>query len=143
VKEIGRKPGVSEPTFCGWKTPFAGGPDAGLAAARAVGRDLLCAARRHGLAIPAALPPAAPDGLSALGKRVEEVEAAIVAWHKESEASRRLAEVPGIGPITASAIVATVGDVSNFASARHFAAWIGLVPKQDGTGGEGAVHRRP
>ena len=44
--------------------------------------------------------------------------------------------MPGIGPITASAIVATVGDVSNFASARHFAAWIGLVPKQNSTGGK-------
>jgi transposase len=74
--------------------------------------------------------------LEALGKRVEEIEAAILAWHKESEASRRLAAVPGIGPITASALVATVGDVSNFASARHFAAWIGLVPKQNSTGGK-------
>lgn len=44
--------------------------------------------------------------------------------------------MPGIGPITASAIVATVGDVSNFASARDFAAWIGLVPKQNSTGGK-------
>jgi transposase len=74
--------------------------------------------------------------LEALGKRVEEVEAAILAWHKENEASRRLATVPGIGPITASAIVATIGDASNFGSARHFAAWIGLVPKQNSTGGK-------
>jgi len=44
--------------------------------------------------------------------------------------------VPGIGPITAPALVATVGEVSNFASARHFAAWIGLVPKQNSTGGK-------
>ena len=91
----------------------------------------------------ATLPPLARQalrglaaGLEALGKRVEEIEAAIVAWHKENEASRRLAAVPGIGPITASAIVATVGDVSNFASARHFAAWIGLAPKQNSTGGK-------
>ena len=91
----------------------------------------------------ATLPPLARQALrglaaelEALGKRVEEIEAAIVAWHKENEASRRLAAVPGIGPITASAIVATVGDVSNFASARHFAAWIGLVPKQNSTGGK-------
>ena len=74
--------------------------------------------------------------LETLSARVEEIEAAILAWHKGSEASRRLATVPGIGPITASAIVATVGDVSNFASARHFAAWIGLVPKQNSTGGK-------
>lgn len=74
--------------------------------------------------------------IEALGNRVEEVEAAILAWHKGNEASRRLATVPGIGPITASALVATVGEVSNFASARHFAAWIGLVPKQNSTGGK-------
>jgi transposase len=90
-----------------------------------------------------ALPPLARQALrglaaelEALGKRVEEVEAAILAWHKEHEASRRLAAVPGIGPITASAIVATVGDASSFGSARHFAAWIGLVPKQNSTGGK-------
>src|SRR3712207_4919524 len=64
-----------------------------------------------------ALPPLARQALrslaaelEALGKRVEEVEATILARHKEDEASRRLATVPGIGPITASAIVATVGD---------------------------------
>jgi transposase len=71
-----------------------------------------------------------------LGAQVEEIEAAILAWHKGSEASRRLATVPGIDPITASAIVATVGEVSNFASARHFAAWIGLVRRQNSTGGK-------
>lgn len=91
----------------------------------------------------AALPPLARQALRGLAAeldnvnvRGEEIEAAIIAWHKESEASRRLAAVPGIGPITASAIVATVGDVSNFPSARHFAAWIGLVPRQNSTGGK-------
>ncbi len=74
--------------------------------------------------------------LEALGTRVAEIEGAILAWHKENEAGRRLATVPGIGPITASAIVATVGQASNFASARHFAAWIGLVPKQNSSGGK-------
>lgn len=44
--------------------------------------------------------------------------------------------MPGVGPITASALVATIGEVSSFASARHFAAWIGLVPKQNSTGGK-------
>jgi transposase len=90
-----------------------------------------------------ALPPLARHALrglaaelEAVGKRVEEVEAAIMAWHKENEASRRLATIPGVGPITASAIVATVGDASNFGSARHFAAWVGLVPKQNSTGGK-------
>ncbi len=72
--------------------------------------------------------------LEALGSRVKEVEAAILAWHKDNEASRRLATIPGVGPITASAIVATVTDPTQFYSARQFAAWIGLVPKQNSSG---------
>ncbi len=74
--------------------------------------------------------------LEALGERVKEVEGAILAWHKANEASRRLATIPGIGPITASAIVATITDPTQFHSARQFAAWIGLVPKQNSSGGK-------
>jgi len=74
--------------------------------------------------------------LEALGERVKEVEGAVLAWHKDNEASRRLATIPGIGPITASAIVATVTDPTQFHSARQFAAWIGLVPKQNSSGGK-------
>ncbi len=74
--------------------------------------------------------------LEALGERVKEVEGAILVWHKDNEASRRLATIPGIGPITASAIVATVTDPTQFHSARQFAAWIGLVPKQNSSGGK-------
>jgi transposase len=74
--------------------------------------------------------------LEALGERVKEIEVAILAWHKDNEASRRLATIPGIGPITASAIVATVTDPSQFQSARQFAAWVGLVPKQNSSGGK-------
>jgi transposase len=76
------------------------------------------------------------EQIEALEARVDDVEAAILAWHKGNEASRRLATVPGIGPITATAILASVGDVSNFRSPRHLAAWIGLVPKQNSTGGK-------
>jgi transposase len=74
--------------------------------------------------------------LEALGDRVKEVEAAILIWHEENEASRRLAKIPGVGPITASAIVATVTDPKQFHSARQFAAWIGLVLKQNSSGGK-------
>jgi transposase len=74
--------------------------------------------------------------LEALGGRVKAIEAEILAWHKDNEASRRLATIPGIGPITASAIVATVTDPAQFHSARQFAAWIGLVPKQNSSGGK-------
>jgi transposase len=114
----------------------------GIVARQGVGgvSELLAALRAEGMA---GLPSLAKEALlgladeiEALERRAEEIEAAILAWHKGNEASRRLASVPGIGPITASALVATVGEVSNFASARHFAAWIGLVPKQNSTGGK-------
>ena len=74
--------------------------------------------------------------LDAVGRRVQEIEAAILAWHKDNEASRRLASIPGVGPITASAIVATVTDPTQFHSARQFAAWVGLVPRQNSSGGK-------
>ena len=76
------------------------------------------------------------EQLDALGERVKEIEATILAWHKDNDASRRLATIPGIGPITASAIVATITDPTQFHSARQFAAWIGLVPKQNSSGGK-------
>lgn len=114
----------------------------GIVARQGVGgvSELLTAVRGQGTA---GLPSLAKEALLGLADEIEaierragEIEAAILAWHKGNEASRRLATVPGIGPITASAIIATVGEVSNFASARHFAAWIGLVPKQNSTGGK-------
>ena len=113
----------------------------GIVARRGVGGvSELLAILRDG---PADLPALACDALrglaheiEALEARIDAIEAAILGWHKGNQASRRLATVSGIGPITASALVASVGDVSNFASARHFAAWIGLVPKQNSTGGK-------
>jgi len=74
--------------------------------------------------------------LEALDRRVKEIEVAIVRWHKDNQASRRLATIPGVGPITASAIVATITDPFQFHSARHLAAWIGLVPRQHSSGGK-------
>jgi transposase len=68
--------------------------------------------------------------------RIGELEALILEWHKGNEASRRLATVPGVGPITASAVVATIGDASNFTSARHLSAALGLTPKQNSSGGK-------
>jgi transposase len=91
----------------------------------------------------ARLPDIARDALKALacsleelGKRVKEVEVSIVAWHRNDETSRRLATIPGVGPITASAIAAEVTDQGQFRSPRHFAAWIGLTPKQNSSGGK-------
>ncbi|MGA7310157.1 MAG: IS110 family transposase [Pseudolabrys sp.] len=60
----------------------------------------------------------------------------IHAWHRSCEDSRRLEEIPGIGPIVATALVAEIGDWKQFHSGRNLAAWIGLVPKQHSTGGK-------
>jgi transposase len=76
------------------------------------------------------------DHLKELGRQVEELELQIKLWHKESEASRKLEAIPGIGPITASAIVATVGNATEFKNSRQLAAWFGLVPKQHSSGGK-------
>ena len=69
-------------------------------------------------------------------KEVDALEKAIRTAHAGSEASRRLATIPAIGPITASAIVASVPDPTLFRSGREFAAWLGLVPRQNSTGGK-------
>jgi transposase len=64
------------------------------------------------------------------------IEKRIMAQHRSNEASKRLETIPGIGVIGATAIAATVADPSVFRSGRDFAAWIGLVPRQDSTGGK-------
>jgi error-prone DNA polymerase len=73
----------------------------------------------------------------ATAKRIEDLERQIAAHARRNATARRLATVPGIGPITASLMAATVGDsIGNFPSARHFAAWLGLVPRQHSSGGK-------
>jgi len=71
-----------------------------------------------------------------LQAKIKAIERALMARHRANEMSLRLATIPGIGLITATAMVATVVDASAFKSGRHFAAWIGLVPQQNGTGGK-------
>jgi transposase len=71
-----------------------------------------------------------------LDRQVHELEKQILNWHKENEESKRLTEIPGIGPITASALVATIGDARNFKNGRQLAAWLGLVPRQHSSGGK-------
>jgi len=74
--------------------------------------------------------------------RITELEARIVEHARHDDTARRLATVPGIGPITASLISATVGDnIGAFKSARHFATWLGLVPRQHSTGGKTRLGR--
>jgi transposase len=74
--------------------------------------------------------------LDALAQQIGEIERDIQAQHRSSEASRRLETIPGIGIIGATAIAATVTDPTVFKSGREFAAWIGLVPRQNSTGGK-------
>ena len=71
-----------------------------------------------------------------LDRQVEELEREINAWHRAAVASQRLQAVPGVGPITASALVASVGDAKVFHNGRQFAAWLGLVPHQNSSGGK-------
>jgi transposase len=73
------------------------------------------------------------------------IEKRIHAWHRSCEESRRLEEIPGVGPIVATALIAEVGDWKAFSSGRSLAAWIGLVPKQHSTGGKerlGAISKK-
>ena len=76
------------------------------------------------------------DHLKELDRQVKELEDKIHAWHRNSDLSRKLAMVPGIGPITASALVASIGDAKNFDGGRQVAAWLGLVPRQHSSGGK-------
>ena len=71
-----------------------------------------------------------------LTRQVDELEIQIHQWHRASEVSRNLEQIPGIGPITASALVASIGDARNFKNGRQLAAWLGLVPKQHSSGGK-------
>ena len=76
------------------------------------------------------------EHLNQLDQQVDELGEVILAWYKENEDSRKLAEIPGIGPITATALVATIGDAKGFANGRQMAAWMGLVPRQHSSGGK-------
>ena len=75
------------------------------------------------------------EELKALDKQVRELERQIVLWHRENEASRKLEAIAGIGALGASAIVATLGDAKSFKNARQVPAWLGMVPRHEGTGG--------
>jgi transposase len=77
-----------------------------------------------------------PAGLHAVQTMIGSIDKRIVIEHRSNEASKRLRSIPGIGIVGASAIVATVADPMAFRSGRDFAAWIGLVPRQDSTGGK-------
>jgi transposase len=69
------------------------------------------------------------------------LEKKLKTWHRANEASRRLETIPGVGVITATALVATIGDASQFRSGRQLAAWLGLVPRQHSSGGKERLGR--
>ncbi len=68
--------------------------------------------------------------------RINQLEKQISAWHKQEAACQAIAEVPCIGRLTATALVATIGNAKTFRSGREFASFLGLVPRQSGTGGK-------
>ena len=98
------------------------------------------------------VPEAARDCVAALGSQLRmlkaqilEFDRCIMAWHRSNETSRRLDEIPGVGPALATALVATVADPKALRSGRDFSAWIGLVPKQNSSGGReklGSITKR-
>jgi transposase len=71
-----------------------------------------------------------------LDEQAQQLEHEIALWHRQSQASRRLADIPGLGPLTASALLASMGSPGNFRNGRQLAAWLGLVPRQCSTGGK-------
>jgi transposase len=74
--------------------------------------------------------------LRMLKAQILEFDRKIMAWHRSDETSRRLDEVPGIGPAPATALVASIANPKAFRSGRDFSAWVGLVPKQNSSGGK-------
>lgn len=74
--------------------------------------------------------------LRMLKAQILEFDHRIMAWHRSNETSQRLDEIPGVGPVLATALVASVADPKAFRSARNFSAWIGLVPRQHSSGGK-------
>ena len=73
--------------------------------------------------------------LRRLKEQILEFDRMIMVWHRSDEASRRLDAIPGVGPVLATALVASIADPKAFRSGRNFSAWIGLVPKQHSSGG--------
>ena len=74
--------------------------------------------------------------MRALKVQILEFDRRIIAWHRSNATSKRLDAIPGIGPALATALVASIADPKAFRSGRDFSAWIGLVPKQNSSGGK-------
>lgn len=81
------------------------------------------------------------DQLDSLAAQIHALERQLQVWHRHDEASQRLATIPGVGIITATALAASVTDPSIFKSGREFAAFLGLVPRQNSSGGKDRLGR--
>jgi transposase len=79
--------------------------------------------------------------LLSLKEQIVEFDRMIMVWHRSNETSKRLHYIPGVGPMLATALVASVADPRTFRSGRNFSAWIGLVPKQHSSGGKDRLDR--
>jgi transposase len=79
------------------------------------------------------------EHLKELDRQVKEFEREIIAWHRSSELSRKLENIPGIGPLAASALVASIADAHSFDNGRQVSAWLGLVPRQSGSSHRASV----
>jgi transposase len=98
------------------------------------------------------VPEVARECLAALGTQLRmlkaqvlEFDRRILAWHRSNETSKRLDEIPGVGPALATALVASIANPRAFRSGRDFSAWVGLVPKQNSSGGKeklGSITKR-
>jgi len=98
------------------------------------------------------VPEVARECLAALGVQLRmlkaqilEFDRRILAWHRSNATSKRLDEIPGVGPVLATALVASVANPRAFRSGRDFSAWVGLVPKQNSSGGKerlGSITKR-
>ena len=94
------------------------------------------------------LPPIAREALrvpiaqlDAVKEAIRKLESNLQAWHRSQQSSQRLTTIPGVGVITATALVATIGDGTQFKSGRHLSAWLGLVPRQHSSGGKSRLGR--
>ena len=116
----------------------------GIIAPQGIQRVEKLAAQLHDPSVP----PLARDALNLLveqlastWKQIDTIEMQLVAIHRTQAVSRRLASIPGVGPITAMAIASTVSDPTMFRSGREFAAWLGLTPKSHSSGGKDRLGR--
>jgi transposase len=102
-------------------------------------RDIPCALDAEADRLPVsftALIQTLMEHVKDLDRLAQQIECEIKRWHLAHEYSKRLEQVPGIGPITATALIATIGDSANFSNGRQLAAWLGLVSRQHSSGGK-------